>query len=271
MAVPTREGRVRSSRPIEHGNDPVLRRVADVLRAGSAARRTFLIDDEQNIVQAGRHRVALDSLYVAEGFEPSEALLHVADQHQIPTYAVSGHALKEIFGSEKRARAFALARGGKVASLDDLAKRVGDILILDGVRIPGNIGAIIRTACALEAAGVVLLDSGLASVTDRRIIRASRGTVFAVPVVLSTRARMQEFLNKQGMRLATLSADAPHSVYELKSIEERVALLMGSERGGPSAEMAELSTLHLSIPMSDDVESLNVSVAAAIALHEHRG
>src|SRR5699024_3645568 len=113
-----------------------------------------------------------------------------------------------LFGDRKCSRVFALARAPRRPKLRDLNGTKGDIIILDGVRIDGNIGAITRTACALDAAGVVLIDSGLRTTLDRRLIRASRGLVFAPPVILATRAECIEFIGQERITLATLSADA---------------------------------------------------------------
>lgn len=247
-----------------------MRRVADVIRAGASARRTILVDDEENVARAVDHGVVLDGLYLAEGFQPSDEVLDAARRDRVPIHRVSAHVLKELFGSEKRSRLFALARPPRRPRLEDLVRRKGDIVVLDGVRITGNIGAITRTACALGAAGVVLVDSGLASVLDRRVVRASRGTVFAMPMVLATREGLEGFLREHGIPLVSLAADASEPVHGIGRIGGRIALLMGSERSGASAELEGVASRRFSIPMEEVVDSLNVSVAAAIALHEHR-
>lgn len=99
-------------------------------------------------------------------------------------------------------------------------------LDLDGVLIPGNIAAIIRSACAFAAAGLILLDSSLRTIHDRRLIRASRGLSFTIPI------------------------------------------LMDVERAGPSAELAARAEPRYAVRMAAGVESLNVSVAAGLALDE---
>ncbi len=97
-------------------------------------------------------------------------------------------------------------------------------LDLDGVLIPGNIAAIIRSACAFAAAGLILLDSSLRTIHDRRLIRASRGLSFTI--------------------------------------------LMDVERAGPSAELAARAEPRYAVRKAAGVESLNVSVAAGLALDE---
>ena len=135
----------------------------------------------------------------------------------------------------------------------------------DGVRLLGNIGAIARTATAFDAAGLVLLDSNLTSVFDRRLTRASRALNFALPIVLADRreflafadARPVVLLDRGGACTLERSLSAPHPV----------ALVMGSERTGASEEIEAAAAVRCEIPISGRVESLNVSVAAGIALY----
>ncbi len=141
--------------------------------------------------------------------------------------------------------------------------------MLDGVRMVGNIGAITRTASALGAAGVIVLDSGLRTTFDRRLIRASRGLVFSLPVVLASRTECAGFLQREKVRIATLSADAESPLHAIRSVTDRIALILGSERDGVSQGFDDLANHRFSIPMKPGVESLNVSVAAGIALYEH--
>jgi TrmH family RNA methyltransferase len=157
--------------------------------------------------------------------------------------------------------------------------RPGDIVVLDGVRIVGNIGAIIRTATGLGAAGVVLIDSGLTTVADRRLLRASRGYVFSLPVVLSTAERLREFLDEHFVDIAVLEADGQVELSQVAAGPEPLALVFGSERAGTSELLRSVFSDHegdwdrsketrtVSIPMPGPVESFNVSVAAAIVLY----
>lgn len=146
----------------------------------------------------------------------------------------------------------------------------GDLLVLDGVRIPDNIGAILRSACAFGAAGVVLLDSGLTSVYDRRLIPACRGLLFTLPVLTATHSELTEFLRDERIPLAAMAADADDPLDAIGRVPGRLAILMGSERNGPSDVVANDATLRCAVPMLPGVESLNVSVAAGIALHERQ-
>lgn len=263
------EESIAAATAIENPSHPIARRVRDILRAGSSARRTVLIDDEENIVQALRSGVRLESLYFAEhGPVVNEEVLAATISSRIPVHRVSVSTLAAIFGPEKRTRVFALADRPRPRTLADLARMEGDVVVLDGVRLAGNIGAITRSAAALGAAGVILIDSGITSTYDRRLIRASRGLVFSLPVVLSTHQQVADFLRETSIMLVGLAADASAPLAELSEIPGRLALLLGSERAGASEALVALASRHYTIPIDPGIDSLNVSVAGAIALYE---
>jgi TrmH family RNA methyltransferase len=246
---------------------PVARRVADVLRRGSGGSGVFVVDDVENIAQALRCGIGLDSLYVTESLAGCALPQLAGVDRRVPRHVLDDDVARSLFGEQKRSRVFALARTPPASRLRGLAGATGDIVVLDGVRLVGNIGAIVRTACALGAAGVVLLDSGLRTPLDRRLVRASRGLVFATPVVLATRAQLLEFVRREGLPIATLSADAARPLSAIGAVGMRLALVLGGERRGVSSELDSLAGRRYAIPMGRDVESLNVSVAAAIALY----
>lgn len=250
---------------IEDTKHPAVRRVADVMRSTASRPRTLLIDDEENIRQAVAAGVAIDSLYATPSVDGARELQSLTGA---PLYLLGEGVMKGLFRNEKRARIFALARAPKLATWNDLSRQSGDLVVLDGVRIAGNIGAIIRSACAFNASGLVLLDSGLSSVWDRRIVRASRGLAFSIPIVLSTAHDLNAFLRSEKIPVASLAAHGETTLTELGNKEERLALLLGSERDGASATMEQVADWRCSVPMEPGVESLNVSVAAGIALYE---
>jgi rRNA methylases len=253
---------------IDSVRHPVARRIADVLRNRSNKPRVFVIDDAENVEQAIASGIRLDSVYVTHSAASDLSTLLPVDD-DVPKYILEDRVAGELFGDQKRPRVFALARAPRTPVLDDLRGTRGDLVVLDGVRLVGNIGAITRTACALGAAGLILLDSGLRTTLDRRLIRASRGLVFFLPIVLAERRECTEFLRHERISIATLSADAESPLRWLRSVADRVAIVLGSERDGVSHDLDQLANHRYSIPMTPGVESLNVSVTAGIALYEH--
>jgi len=151
------------------------------------------------------------------------------------------------------------------ARLDALLAQGGDVLILDGVHDPGNVGTLIRTAGAAGAAGVVLTGNG-ADPTAPKVVRSAAGCQFTLPFVVWKEAPepLAEALNKSGCRIAvarSLGGSAPATVGE-----GRVAWVLGSEGGGVSTRWEVLADLTVALPMANGVESLNVAVAGSILL-----
>jgi TrmH family RNA methyltransferase len=153
-----------------------------------------------------------------------------------------------------------------VWTVQDLAAKAGaPILVLDGVQDPGNVGALIRTASALGGGGVVLLP-GNARLTHPKVLRAAMGTSFRLPVVPLGTEEFREWLVDEDVTLwATSSTGRP--VADM-SRPERLAVLVGNEGAGIGSDLETLAAVTVGVPIAQDVESLNVAVAAGIILHE---
>ena len=254
---------------VDNVRHPAARRLTDVLRSRAARPRTVLVEDEENIAQAIRAGVQMLAVYSTPATEIVAARLHA----QVPSAArfiIDDDVVRSLLAGDKTTSVLALARAPRPASWRDVAAGPGDLLVLDGVRITGNIGAMIRTAYAFGASGVVLVDSGLRTVYDRRVIRASRGLVFTLPVILADRAELERFLRSAGLPLVVMTASARAPLQEIGSTPDRLAILMGSERSGASRELDALASRRYAVPMTTGVDSLNVSVAAGLALYERR-
>lgn len=153
------------------------------------------------------------------------------------------------------------------ANFDSLVlKKHPLVLVLEGVEKPGNLGAMLRTA---NAAGVdaVLVCDPLADIYNPNCIRASLGAVFATPVLSCTSAQAIRWLQKKQLPIYVtyLEAAIPHYDADLRGA---AALVLGSEALGISEEWLQAATQNIIIPMQGEVDSLNVSNAAAIVLFE---
>lgn len=247
----------------ERSLDP-LQDVRRALRPRAAARGCVIIDDVQNIWEAHRAGVRIGRAF----YTPSErATAATLEEAGVPVVEVSRDQAREVFGVERAARVFAVAYPARPRHLASLREDHGDLVVLDGVRLVGNIGAIIRTTAALGGSGVVLLNSGLVSVHDRRLIRASRGLLFRIPVVVSTVETLLGFCEEQDIRVVTCSARAGTDVMQLSRLPGRAAIVLGSERHGCSTLLEERADARVRIATTSRVESLNVSVAAGIMLN----
>jgi TrmH family RNA methyltransferase len=140
------------------------------------------------------------------------------------------------------------------------------LLVCEGVEKPGNLGAMLRTADAAGVAAVVAAGPG----TDwgnPNLIRASKGTVFSVPVASGESTDVLAWLAERGIELVATSPDADATLDEL-DLAGAVAVAVGAEKHGLSEQMMDAARRTARIPMAGRVNSLNVATAAAISLYE---
>jgi TrmH family RNA methyltransferase len=138
-------------------------------------------------------------------------------------------------------------------------------LVMDGIQDPGNAGTIIRSAEAFGASGVVLLRDCV-RISNPKLMRASAGSVFRVPLIESVALPdLLREVRSAGFRLVSLDASGDHSVREVNRADG-LALVTGSEGRGVSPELLRQSET-VRIPTLK-VESLNAAVACSLALYE---
>ena len=141
------------------------------------------------------------------------------------------------------------------------------IIVLDGVSDVRNFGAIVRSADCLGAHAVVIPEKGSARITADAI-KTSAGALHTFPVCREKSiVRTVEYLKESGLRV--ICADEKRGKFADKSdLSGPVVLIMGAEDKGISRELNELADVHVKIPMSGKIGSLNVSVASGILLYE---
>jgi TrmH family RNA methyltransferase len=197
---------------------------------------------------------------------------------QVETLLLPDKLFDSLVPSESPQGVAALVRL-KEFSLDDVMERlqVGPVVVLAGLQDPGNVGTILRSAEAFGSAGVVL-GEGTVSPFNSKVIRASAGSVFRLPVIhgqshargKSATSKLEQVSNKlrdQGVRLIATSSHkgTPLDQADLKSA---TAIFFGNEGAGlPREVMAKMDEVVV-IPHTPHVESLNAAVAASIVLYE---
>ena len=140
------------------------------------------------------------------------------------------------------------------------------IIVLERVEKPGNLGAILRTA---EAAGVdaVMVCDPLTDLYNPNLIRASIGGVFSVPVAVCTSEECIRFLKERHIRILTAQLQDSYEYYDY-DMRQATAIVMGTESTGLTQQWREAADAHIRIPMLGRLDSLNVSVSAAILMYE---
>ena len=140
------------------------------------------------------------------------------------------------------------------------------IVVLERVEKPGNLGAILRSA---EAAGVdaVIVCDPLTDLYNPNLIRASIGGVFNVPVAVCTSEECIAFLKQRNITILTAQLQDSYEYYDY-DMRPATAIVMGTESTGLTQQWRETADAHIRIPMLGRLDSLNVSVSAAILMYE---
>jgi TrmH family RNA methyltransferase len=140
------------------------------------------------------------------------------------------------------------------------------VVVVEAVEKPGNLGAILRTADGAGADAVIAADART-DLFNPNAIRASLGTIFALPVAAGPSSEVLEQLAARGVRLVAARVDT-EGTYMDADFRGPLALVLGSEAEGLGSAWDDPRVEPVRIPMRGAADSLNVSVAAAVLLYE---
>jgi len=251
---------------IDSLNHPLAGPIRKLLhRDGRREFNQILIDDEENILQALDAGVEVESVYFAGDEVISDELRNKLTPGAT-IHEVAKRTTKKIFENDKMSRIFAIAETPKPKGLELLKSIKKDIVVLEDLTISGNIGNIIRTSLALDLGGMILLNMDPLDLYDRRLIRASRGYMFTLPIITASTQDFIHYCKTENETLLVTAMEAEKSVEEIASIPERLLIVFGSEKEGCTPEIEAAATMKVRIPINPKVESLNVSAAAGITL-----
>ncbi|MEE3376025.1 MAG: RNA methyltransferase [Candidatus Cryptobacteroides sp.] len=140
------------------------------------------------------------------------------------------------------------------------------IMVLESVEKPGNLGAVLRSADAAKADAVLICDP-LTDLYNPNLIRASIGAIFTVPTAAVSSEEAIAFLQARDIQILTAQLQDSSLYYDV-DMKRGTALVMGTESTGLTPLWRKAATSHIRIPMLGRLDSLNVSVSAAILLFE---
>ncbi|MBT8185372.1 MAG: RNA methyltransferase [Eudoraea sp.] len=180
---------------------------------------------------------------------------------------VSREVYQRIAYREKTEGILAIAQT-KTHSLDQLQLKRKDplILVAESPEKPGNIGALLRTADAADLDAVIIANPR-GDLYNPNVIRSSVGCVFTIPVFLASNSEVISFLKNHAIRIIAASLDASLE-YTMADYAEASAIVVGTESTGLSEDWVKHSDMRVVIPMEGDIDSMNVSVSAAILIFE---
>jgi 23S rRNA (guanosine2251-2'-O)-methyltransferase len=228
-------------------------------------------------VEALRAHVPATALYVAERVDSDDRVkeaLRIATGRRLPLLEVPRSELDRLSGGAVHQGLALQVPPYQYAHPDDLLRRAADtgkaplIVALDSVTDPRNLGAVVRSAAAFGAHGVVVQERRSAGMTAGAW-KSSAGAAARVPVARATNlTRQLESYRDAGLVTVGLAADGELDLYDLEVAVDPLVLVVGSEDQGLSRLVERACDLRVRIPIAATTESLNAGVAAGIVLCE---
>ncbi len=243
-------------------------------RRERAATGLTIVDGARELGRAMAAGVELVEAFVCEpllaGADARAALdgLDAAAAAGVPVHRTTETAFAKL--------AFGDRAEGLVAVIRPPSRTLGDlaippdalVVVVEGVEKPGNIGAVLRSADGAGASAVIAA-SPRTDLTNPNVIRASAGTVFALPFAEADSATVLAWLRDRSIRCVAARVDGPQR-YTDADLTGSVAIILGAEDRGLTSvwDADDITAVH--IPMAGIADSLNVSVTAAVLLYEAR-
>lgn len=215
----------------------------------------FLVEGEREILQCIRNKK--DVLQIL--YSPSTANT-IKRFKKIPTVCCSDKILEKL---SYRNTIIAEVRT-KYDALEDI-KKFDTIVALEGIEKPGNIGAILRSACATAVDAIFLLDSN-SDIYSPNIIRSSLGTIFSQKIIQITKDKALSFFKENKIQIVS-TTPFTEKIYTQINFKKKTALIIGSEKDGLSTFWLK-NGIKTKIPMNSEIDSLNVAQATTIFIYE---
>ena len=234
-----------------------------------------IIEGRNAVIEALRAGTAVDKVYIAKG-ETDATLGHIASTARgkgIVVVEADRRKLDAMSVTRSHQGVIAVAAVREYASVSDILQSARDkgepplVVVCDELSDPHNLGAVIRTAEAAGAHGVIIPKRRSAGLTAI-VAKTSAGAVSYLPVarVANLTALLRE-LKEEGLWVFGTAADGSTSLYQA-DLKGPAAIVIGSEGDGMSRLVREQCDFLVSIPMRGQVNSLNASAAAAVVLYE---
>jgi TrmH family RNA methyltransferase len=226
----------------------------------------FIIEGKREIQLAIQAGYSLDSLYYREGYS-AETIIQQSGISRKSVFEISPHVFSKI--------AYRHQTEGVLVVAKSLPREIEEfnpgedaiILILESPEKPGNIGAVLRTADALGIDGVIISDP-LTDIYHPNIIRSGVGAIFTTNTITGTNDKVYDFLSHHKFKIysAVLSNNSlPHDQADYNG---KIALIIGTESTGLSNFWKDKADRDIMIPMRGRIDSLNLSVSAALLMYE---
>lgn len=252
---------------ITSAQNPFIKHLVQLQEKAKARRQsgTFLIEGQREIELARKGGYEIETALFVEGMLTETEVKNLAGR-QTELIEISREVYQKLAYRDTTEGIIAVAKT-KSLSLQDL--ELGDnplILVMEATEKPGNIGAMLRTADAANLDAVIIANPK-SDLYNPNIVRSSVGCLFTNNIATGTTEEVIAFLKSKNINIycATLQDSAQ---YHSQDYMQPSALVVGTEATGLTDEWRAASTKNIIIPMQGAIDSMNVSVAAAILIFE---
>lgn len=247
--------------------NPKVKQLLLLQQKSSERKKTglFVVEGRRELMHCLETGYELDTVFVCSQLETGV--------EPMPTLP-SGVRLLEVSKVVYEKIAYRGSTEGVVAVVRSRQLRLSDlslgphplVVVVERVEKPGNLGAILRSADASGVDAVVVCDP-LTDLYNPNLIRSSVGGFFSVPCVACSSEECIAFLKEKGVRILTAQLQDSHVYYDI-DMTVGTAIVMGTESTGLTDLWRQAADAHIRIPMLGKIDSLNVSVSAAILMFE---
>jgi len=248
-----------------------VKRLVTLQQKSSERRKSelFIVEGQRELGHCVEAGFEVDSVFWCPAVCPSLEIVNsspAVSHLQPPVFEVTPEVYEKIAYRGGTEGVIAVVRSRKLG-LDDLQLSEHPLLVvLERVEKPGNLGAVLRSADAAAADAVIVCDP-LTDLYNPNLIRSSIGAIFSVPCVACSSEQCIDFLKAHGIRILTAQLQDSHLYYDT-DMSQPIAIVMGTESTGLTDVWRKAADAHIRIPMLGRLDSLNVSVSAAILLFE---
>lgn len=227
----------------------------------------FIVEGIREVELALKGKYVLETLLFNEDIISEDKVLEIIKNEDITLIKISKDVYQKLAYRQTTEGILAIAKI-KAHTLDKLQLKNKNplILVAEAPEKPGNIGAILRTADAANLDAVIIANPK-GDLYNPNILRSSVGCIFTNNVATGSTSEIITYLksNNIAINCAALTASVNYSTVDYKQAS---AIVVGTEATGLSNEWLEASTQNIIIPMQGEIDSMNVSVAAAIVIFE---
>ena len=232
------------------------------------AENKFVIEGINLVSEAIRRNIKTEYVMLSDEFDGGELVQQLIDDVSTTVCQVPGAIFDKITDADNGVGILAVI-DKKTIQPEDISSLPQDanILVMDRLQDPGNIGTMIRTAVA-TGYGAIVLVKGTADVYSPKVLRSTAGMIFDIPIInVDSAAELRKMMTSMNRKFVVTAVEGGKPYYE-EDLQHGIALIIGNEGNGVSDEMMALADVKVTIPMKGEIESLNAAISAAILMYE---